>query len=41
MNPDIPVPENPGPDKGVEIDTGSKPEEINLDPERDKGSEKE
>lgn len=31
MNPE---PEKPAPDKGVEIDTGNKPEEINLDPER-------
>ncbi len=31
MHPDIPA-ENPIPEKGVEIDTGSPPEEINLDP---------
>lgn len=32
MNPE--VPDNPTPEKGVEIDTGDKPDEINLDPDK-------
>ena len=32
MNPE--VPDNPTPEKEVEVDPGNKPDEINLDPDR-------
>jgi hypothetical protein len=37
VNPDIP--DNPSPEKGVEIDTGNNPDEVNLDPTKEAGSE--
>lgn len=37
MNPD--VPDNPSPEKEVEVDPGNNPDEINLDPNREAGSE--
>jgi hypothetical protein len=35
------IPDNPSPEVEVEIDTGNNPDEVNFDPTKEGGSEKE